>query len=647
MPSMDALASGIAAIYPRQIGVAPREMKLLDEPNALDDVLANSTAVSKLGDAQRMVVERMRDKSNWTPTPEALPRGSSFCPDDATLARRITQARAVASAIETTASPGSISEWELGDAQKLTFQRGYPAYWDVPQKPLVNTRPTRLRDALIAIIERYGADDPPPKVNAVRRGTNHGGFDQSTSDASAILHAAIAAYAQADPHRAWDRLEEAYATAARHWGAIPFPHVTLFSRTGPIKKHQPMYAELGGRVFMIGTYMGYAPRRRHVYGPPLACNIMLRRGYDALASVVVNAGLWHGTEDEIAASFSQYWRDGRRFRYDDISSFDTNVSREDQLALAGAAKAKWPHLGHVFDTWLRVERLPVLAGPMLVGDIARLHNMDGQTTSGVLFTSLVGTLLNFARCVAIRSLVEHRTVGDVLRRHDAGTDLTLNWGDDTVVTFEGKAQDWNEASLEIGFPCDLGDGAAFLKKWYTPGRWMPSAVRVFQQTIWNEHGGRTPAIEVFGLHARTLGVEANPNWKTVARFIFDGYPNSALDEWHIRSLEDVRRTVLSPRFMSAFRTDIAANPFVLADKLVLSRASSDAEEMLAYAAAVLGREVELDGYRGLEDLAVPTLQQIDTLARGIYASEALVDLPAYWQHAISLAKGEEDGVHVR
>lgn len=640
MIDLRAVFSGIATLFPRQIGVAEREAKLDDEPDDLDAVLANSEPVTKLGRAQARVIEKMRDRASWTPTPADLPRGSSFCPDDAALARRVTQARAIADTVADSATPGSTANWELGDAKKLTFQRGYPPFWDVPAKPLTNTRRTLLEGALSAIITRYGADEPPPKVNPVRRNTNHGGFDQSTSDASAILHAAIAAYAYAEPSAWQRRLEDAYATAAHWWDAIPTPHVTLFSRKGPIRKHQPLRAEIAGRVFGIGTFVGYAPRCRHVYGPPLACNIMLRRGYDALASIIVNAGLWHGTEDDIALSFAPYWRAGKTFRYDDISSFDTNVSRRDQEAVASAATHKWPHLAHVWQTWLYVERLSVLAGPILAGDVARLHHMDGQTTSGVLFTSLVGTLINFARCVAIRAALEGRTIDDVLRRHDAGEDLTMNWGDDTVITYDGPGDEWDAASQELGFPCELGHGAAFLKKWYTPGRWVPSAVRAFQQTVWNEQGGRSTTIEVFGLYARTLGVEFNPVWRAVEKYIFDRFPNRALDTWRVKDLATLRAAVQSPAFASSFKVDMKANPFVLQDKLVLSRASSDAEEVLAFAATVLGRPPDIDGYRGLESLTPPSLDQINRLAQGIASSEALDSLPPDWRSAVSLAKGE-------
>lgn len=640
----------LAALYPRRIGVAAQEVHLSAHFDNLADIIANSEPVSRLGRAQERVIERMRDKSLWTPAPSTLPRGSSFCADDVALVRRIAQAEGVLDAVTAAAQPGNVAAWELGDAKKLTFQRGYPSYWDVPAKPLINVRSTGIATALQAIIARYGANPPPAKVNPVRRHTNHGGFDQSTSDASALLHAAITAYAFADTTNWQNRLEEGYALVASKWSAIEKPHCTEFSRTGPMRKHQALRAEVGGRVVGLGTFQGYAPRRRPVYGPPLSCNIALRAGYDALASIVVNAGLWHGTEDDILVQLRRFWADGQTLYNDDISSFDTNVSRDDQEALAHAATTKWPHLRHAWDAWLYVERLPILAGPILAGEKARLHHMDGQTTSGVLFTSLVGTIINFARCVTIRSVLQKSSIADVLDQHDSGRALTMNWGDDTIIS--GPADlattEWDAASAELGFPCELGRGAAFLKKWYTPLRWMPSATRAFQQTVWNEHGGRTGAIEVFGLYARTKGVEHNPLWRAVERYIFDGMKGTSLDEWRVTSLADLRRVVTTPMFMEAFRVDVKAHPFILQDKLIITRASTEAEEVIGYAAALMGRTPELDSYAAIDQLRPPSLTELGHLATLVYNSEAAADLPPKWAAALTLIqRGQPNGNDLR
>lgn len=634
----EVLWHAMSALYRRRIGVAEREVLLNKEIDELEDIIGYSEPVTKMGRSQERVVERMRDTSGWTPTPGPLPRGSSFCSDDVALVRRLAQADAIHDSVRAEAHPGTVQAWELGDAAKLTFQRGFPPYWDVPAKPMINERPTRLAAALEAIISRYGRNPPPPKVNPVRRHTNHGGFDQSTSDASALLHAALAAYALASPSSWRARLEEGYEKVARHWDAIPKPHVTLFSRTGPIRKHQPLRARLGGSVVGIGTFKGYAPRRRHVFGPPLACNIMLRSGYDALASVVVNAGLWHGTEDDILLELRRHWALGQVMYNDDISSFDTNVSREDQEALAGAATAKWPQLAHIWDVWLYIEELPVLAGPILAGDIARLHKMRGQTTSGVLFTSLVGTIINFARCIAVRSRMSGHTISETLDAHDAHRHLTMNWGDDTIVGMDGELDTatWDGTSAEMGFPCEIGRGAAFLKKWYTPVRWVPSATRAFQQTVWNEHGGRTGAIEVFGLFARTKHVEYNPTWRHVERYIFDGLEGTALKDWYVHDLRTLRYIVTTPLFQSAFEQDVKAHPFILQDKLVITRASTEAEEIIGYAAAIMGRTPELDSYTNFEKLTAPTLASLDHLATIVANSEATADLPADWTQVLTL-----------
>jgi len=485
-------------LYRREIGVAERVVAEREVPMVRQDLLDASVPVHELNAPQRAVVKHARDPAFWEPKPTGLPQGSSFCEDDAALAYRREQALEIRRALE--GDVDDFTSWEFGEARKFTFQRGAMPYWDVPKEPLIRERATGIAAALEAIFAYASGQAIEKQPNPVRRHTNHGGFSQSTSDEDMLLQGMIAAYA-VDGDDWVRRFELAYDAAATSWGGIKAPCITQFSRTGPIRKPQQITSMQTGVATLLGEATGWAPRRRSVKGPPLAANIVLRQGYGRLAGVIVALGLWHGDENEIAREVAQAERAGWTMWHDDISSFDDNVSRDDQEALAVAILRVWPDMKEVVAFWLYAEQLPMFAPPLLAGEQARLYKVNGTTSSGLLWTTLAGTLINVARVVTCHAVMRGLSAKEAL------TELFLSnpkrawiWGDDTMLALSAdfSTERWDSVSGAAGFPCAVARGAAFLKKWYTTGTWIPSAARVFQQTAWNETGGRSWEISCSG-----------------------------------------------------------------------------------------------------------------------------------------------------
>jgi hypothetical protein len=236
--------------------------------------------------------------------------------------------------------------------------------------------------------------------------------------------------------------------------------------------------------------------------------------------------LWHFGPSDVAAKVKARHRPGWRWFSDDISKYDQSVSDKHQRELAELVIG--PLVGFTAAAFkLQWKDLPLLGPPLSTSFEAFLYDKKGMTPSGDLMTALDGTLINFARILHCMAVATGRSLREVL----AGRDIwwaCLVQGDDTVLGVSGPFDEekYITASTLLGYGTKMVPGVVFLMHAVDPvsGRWAPLASRVFQQTVFNEYGGTSPAVELFSFIARTPPHfwRDNPWAEEVGRLFSDG-----------------------------------------------------------------------------------------------------------------------------
>lgn len=239
----------------------------------------------------------------------------------------------------------------------------------------------------------------------------------------------------------------------------------------------------------------------------------------------------HGDESSIFRKFLRA-NDGAEFAYnDDISGFDQSVLRFHQELAGESYRELMPGSDQLIEIFLAAHLLPVMAPPLSEGNLGFLYEKWGVTTSGIITTSIDGTRINMDRTGAAvaheRGWLPERAV------EEFGHSWNAFWlGDDTQLftKFKMDATKYAEGSALAGFRSGLLPGIAFLSRWYGLGGAagvqpaMPFITRLVQQTVFNEHGGRSEDIEVMGFHARVFLARRHPKGDDVARHLASRHP---------------------------------------------------------------------------------------------------------------------------
>jgi hypothetical protein len=571
-------------------------------------VAATATALT-LDDAPqiRRVTANMADPDFLTTAPTGLPGGSSWTDGEQGLAAVLDIAGALSADLNNKPSTDAeMMRWEQEHASKFQHQRGALFGWWIPELPYVVDRPSSMSDAIALIFEfakKVDVSRAADELGGYRRHTNHAGATQRNSDVDLLLRAMIATWAGQKPGQAVRRLEEAHATLADIFGGPRQPFVTLFSRTGPAGHKEMRLADMiGGVISARFIAQGVAPRRRHVKGPPAEYNIFMRPGYARLRLLIAALGLWPGTESELARVFHKAEKAGWKPFEDDVSGWDDAVSSGDIDDAANGAAAAWPDLADVWAVWRAGEALPVLTGPRTAAEDGCLLKVKGTISSGLLFTSAMDTILNFARCLKLLAKLWRRSVAAVLDLHlmlwrQFGIRLISVWGDDTMIWLPPDMpafteEEWAAASLALGFKSKPRHGGrAFLQRWFKGGRYHGSLARFWQQTAMNEKKGRCPAIELLGVTARGQQTADNPLWPRWERRLFDPALSSTLRDYHVSDLATAQQALRSDKFAEELKAYLKQTPEALADWQFIGRMSDVARFSLAIAEEVAGTSI--------------------------------------------------------
>jgi len=393
----------------------------------------------------------------------------------------------------------------------------------------------------------------------------------------------------------WDSAEHVYHKHNSQFEAISTPHALVFSRTGPTAKAVALWDWQQGNLVHVADGRSIVPRRRAVFGVPAFINMAIL-GHANNVKYAVMRLPWCSHPNE-AAVFSELEADmramgrGARLISDDISGFDQAVRRVHQEGVARHIYSKyWPPA--TVDLWLGAQKMGVLSGPITAGARGFLYTrpLGGVTTSGIITTSLDGTLINLGRAItayAHATKTSVHTAFNALLRRDWGLHV---WGDDTVMVVDHTFDDqrYVEKNQAIGFTTTPVDGATFLMKHYDmiQRSVYPLATRVVQQTIWNEKGGRSAAIELLGLYARTAGFEANPLWHDAWGLLMEG-PRP--EGYTFETRTQLREIIRDPGFAATLQRDIKASPSITAEWLARAeRGHTEDQGLLAWLDALVG-----------------------------------------------------------
>lgn len=580
---------GIRALYSARIGV--REPQWTDLP--AEPPTAAGRDVPDAGPRAARTLRAARDPSFLEPRPHALPQGSSWCANLSDLASRIKQAEAWRSHVDSMPdSPLKAVEAEL--AGKLTLQRGAASGWDVFHDGLGLPGGAPLDEALAAIADYLVDRFPPipPFPTPVPRGTNSGAPTYGTSDIDKLLHALLARQLTD-----WESAEKVYQSVSGMFEAIPSVHALTFSRTGPVGKPVPMYDWQGPKFMRVAEATSLVPRRRAVFGVPAFINMALLPSANVVKHGVMRTP-WTAHTSERAILEDLVFDvatvgPGAQVLSDDISGFDQSVRRRHQVGVAEALYAKYWDQATV-NLWLGAQQMPVLGPPLTAGMGGWLYERPhgGVTTSGIITTTLDGTLINMARAVtavgAALGLSPTASFEALVRKRWSAK----FWGDDTILVVP-PAFDMDKyvaANADIGYKTSLLPGATFLMKHYDISRRAvyPLATRVFQQTIWNEHGGRTPEIELLGLYARTTGFEANPLARTMWSIVTTDAPT--LEKWGgLQNRRQLVGVLADPGFRATLETGIRENRALVRGWLARAeRGSAEDEGLIAWLTSLVG-----------------------------------------------------------
>lgn len=448
-------------------------------------------------------------------------------PDASALAEARSLAKALALDESDHGLPG-LGVVESEHYRKFTVEDGAPrGWWAAPEGMGQGGDHADCSAAFKTVSDWLGEGKAEAVPSSYPLHTNCG-LPMVTSDPLAkVWSALIVAEAGGSPIRVFDVLEKYRAD-----GADSRPAIMLFTRTKSTDKLLPEYVKSGGGLKHVANVKGMCAGARQVFGVPSAVNMALQPGANGMKKILfTSAFVSHHGPAEVAHKLATLRQrvavsTGDRdiaVLEDDISGFDQSVSSEHQRALAAQVYSLRLSPDWV-EGWKMCNRLPVYTPPIQDGWEATAFErpVGGMTTSGMITTTIDGTLINVARIMhCVMRIMGYASTDEALARLKRYEWAFLAFGDDTLVILPRRYLDadaWRDASAEFGFRCKIREGATFLMKFSTPdGHWMPVTSRIFQRTVGGERPPSDPAPWLAGLLVRSTGVNRNPRAPDLAR----------------------------------------------------------------------------------------------------------------------------------
>lgn len=398
---------------------------------------------------------------------------------------------------------------ELPSWTKFTIQKGTVGSFYVQRQGgghLQTTLPpsvARIANHIAAIYSLMGPITSAPKADPANTNSGWPAFN-ATPLASLAGHILF--------EQDWDRMMDNGLGVASALGLDQRSAFAagLGARSGPSYKFLPLLRFTGSGWEQIGEWKGHAQRNRVVQMAQRAINRTIRPAFHQLHERRKRIpGLWH------AGDVDRYLVSGRRYWYEsDISGFDVRVTPELQQLMAWALSRHIPELAHAISLGLRAEQLPLITPSWgLTMGLGNLSYFVGGTRSGMKWTAEVGTF--YALTAALFALSKQGV--NVFEWPVIPGITILVSGDDVLIASDEplSTKGWAEAHEELGLSATLIEGDLFLAKHRKHGTPYPSAGRIVQQTLSNEHEPHfqgderlSSGLSALGFIARTEGAHA-------------------------------------------------------------------------------------------------------------------------------------------
>jgi len=433
---------------------------------------------------------------------------------------------------------------------KLILQRGYPPGFHYKETLVVpgNAGPAPklvalLRDWVAARYSRAAA------VGAVRikRGTNHGLPDGRKDDESLLAHMA----------EGW--LLDSAATFSRRWVVqqgifgfrmdTEFPPALQGTRPGYKTKEQKIVRAGSDGPRLVGRATSLFPDRRLINMTTAQLNTSRLRILVTGVKLAIRSHptFGHGPAEDVHRyiwSIATRIGAGVLLLPDDPSRFDINTSDKMMIAAESVYDPHLPALNLDKSLIDATRRIPVLAGPLWAGDDAFLYERQGTILSGVITTSVEGTLVNFLRVMMGCAAGFHITPEAAFARWERGEFGILVWGDDTLIivpkTFDYAA--YIAASAELGYETKEDVAPVFLMRYHgRADRVHNLGARAFMHTVFREHSSPHLVVELVGLLARLKMIEGAPDYEVITQLLFSRLERLRAEG--IRGVPDLERRV--------------------------------------------------------------------------------------------------------
>lgn len=475
------------------------------------------------------------------------------CPDIQTAVR---WRDAIRHALTQLNSPYLTYKMAAEQLSKWVPESGSPPGW------YIQPAPPALAEPVSPVIWRHlnaqvGAQPATLPSRSVTKFSNHGDPTWRKSLEDQIAHIAMSLGI-----KTWDdvlaRNREMGELIDR--GGLPAdPTGILFSRTGPNRKPTALRAFIKGILTTIGEANGYFCRRRHVKGVPTWLNEVVRREVmNAYDTAKANCPwLNHSTPQATLTKIRDFsTRTGYELWSDDATNFDDTVSIVHQNDLVDHVLARF--LGEKTALYKHLTtRIGLLTGPVNENYRAFVWDRRGGVLSGVVSTTLEGSLINAACVLSSLAAGYHVSPSTICEWHAKRKFLMLIAGDDTLLVIpRGLDKDAYVAQATAhGFVRKLETYPVFLMTWYDPpDRWHGIAARALMRTATRERPAAGPATELFGTWARWERCQADPLFTYMWAVMQENNP--LIGAYGIRSFKDLGKAVTSTDVQDKMEAEI-------------------------------------------------------------------------------------------
>lgn len=433
----------------------------------------------------------------------------------------------------------------VDELEKYIPQMGFCPGALIP--PQLHSKPgfAGLRDEVVnAFRDVFLAAPAVEPALKLKRGTSHGFPSFSSGDIDHVAHLAMAQEVSGT--------KDIQALVSEAADIIGFPDLVqdgmpllIGSRTGPIRKPQDMAAWVLGEAHFTVRTVGIFPRRRMIRIYPTFANEVARYPVMRAIATLKRSLLAHCfafTTPAVTARRIAHTRAVNRRTStwsDDASNFDDTVDKR-LVEQACYAVGFDP-----FITALAVESVtsPLLGGPLNAGDAASLFRRSKGIASGTIFTTLLGTIINFLCVVDALSLASRRSPASVLLSLASWQELVFIQGDDTLMQVLDFDHDvYLERMAQLGLSRKLEPYPIFLKTFYfADGTFSNLAGRACIACLTREHRAPGPYSETAAMAIRLEACQRDPAFPMVMMTLRRS--NALFRRFSIESFADLQRFV--------------------------------------------------------------------------------------------------------